>query len=101
MAAASKWKIWYDDGTPFTSDDGTPQDAPVDGILAILEKRADNTVMNHHGNDYYYWTGENWVSGNLASMERWMRRELPAMKYGRWANDTTWREVVAESIEWQ
>jgi hypothetical protein len=101
VSLAVKWKIWYDDGTTFSSDDGNAENAPVDGILAILEKRSDNTVMNHHGNDYYYWTGEVWMSGGQASMERWMRRELPALKFGRWADDTIWREVIEESVAWQ
>lgn len=101
MAVATKWKIWYDDGTTYSSSSGTAEDAPVDGILAILEKRSDNTVMNHHGCEFYYWTGENWLSGSQASMERWMRRELPVLKYGRWADDTIWKQVVAESILWQ
>ncbi len=96
-----RWKIWYDDGTTFSSDDGSPEDAPVDGILAILEKRSDNTIMNHQNNEYYYWTGENWVSGELASMLGWLRRDFTDLKYGRWGNDSIMKQVVAESVEWQ
>lgn len=101
MTKTKKWKIWYDDGSTFSNEDGTPEEAPVDGILAILEKRANNTIMNHHANEYYYWTGENWFSGNLASLERWLRKELPNLKYGRWTKDSIWKEVMKESEKWQ
>ncbi len=101
MSKTVRWKIWYDDGTTFASETGSAADAPVDGILAILEKRANNTIMNHHGNDYYYWTGENWFSGSLASLERWLRMELPNLKYGRWTKDSIWKDVIAESERWQ
>ncbi len=101
MVAASKWKIWYDDGSTFSSDDGSPEEAPVDGILAILEKLTNNTILNHHGNEFYYWSGENWYAGNQASLERWMRVELPALKFGRWTKSSIWKEVIAESVEWQ
>ncbi len=96
MLKASHWKIFYDDGSTFSNDDGLAEEAPVDGILAIVERRQNNTVMNHHAKEYYYWTGENWVSGGVGAMERWMRKELPALKYGRWTKESIWQKVIEE-----
>ncbi|MHA2163347.1 MAG: hypothetical protein ACXAEN_26465 [Candidatus Thorarchaeota archaeon] len=96
MLEAVKWKIFYDDGSIVSSEETDPDVVPVDGVLAIVERRANNTVMIHQANDYYYWTGENWLSGNIASLERWLRKELPNLKYGRWTKDSIWREVIKE-----
>jgi hypothetical protein len=91
------WKIWYDDHSTFSHEEGPPEEAPTDGILAILEKRRNRTIQIHHGQDYYYWTGENWASGSLAALEKWLRRELPLLKFGRWTKDSIFRAVLEEA----
>ena len=103
-----QWKIWYDDESTVSSHESSAVDAPVDGVLAILEKRPDNPenpIMTHHGNEYYYWTGENWMHGSLVSMHGWLRRDFPTLFYGRWADDSIFdrifQQVVAESVAWQ
>lgn len=96
MLESTKWKIFYDDGSSLSSDNVSPEDAPKDGVQVIVEQKANNTIMCHQGQEYYYWTGENWVSGGLASLERWLRKELPNLKYGRWTSDTVWRKVLEE-----
>jgi hypothetical protein len=101
MLEGVKWKIFYDDGTTVSSDSSKPEEAPVDGILAIVEKKGNNTIMVHQNNEYYYWTGENWISGGLNSLERWLRKELPNLKYGRWTKESVWRQVLEEADKWR
>lgn len=95
-----RWKAWLDNGKTYSSDDCAPNDIPSDGVLVIVEKKRDRTITVHEGRDYYFWNGENWVSGELASMEKWMRAIVPALKFGRWTADGIFREAIDEANRW-
>ncbi len=100
MAKAVRWCAWYDDGKKLSSETHSPDEIPSDGILIIVEKKRDNTVTVHSGFDYYYWTGENWLSGYQAALEKWLRKELPRLKFGRWTKDGIFAEAMAEVERW-
>lgn len=95
------WNIRYDDGSEFSSEDGPAESAPVDGVLTILERRPDGRVEPHHGMEFYWWTGENWIVGNQVDLERWLRREFPALKFGRYAPDSVWLAQWAATLKEQ
>ena len=100
MAKCVRWKAWLDDGTTASSDDREPHEVPTDGGLCIVEKKRDRTVTVHEGHNYFYWNGENWVSGNQAALETWLRKELPNLKFGRWTKDGVFKEAMAEAERW-
>ena len=77
------WTIYYDNREPFSSKDGEAKDAPTDGIQGIVEYFDNNTHIVHSGAEYYYWTGLSWAIGWQKDLERWLRRDLPDLKYGR------------------
>jgi len=55
---ALEWKIYYTDGSAFSSDDGTPWDAPRRNVLAITvpdEFGKSLPYMLIYGTDYYYY----------------------------------------------
>ena len=97
MKVLTKWTVWYDDGATHSSADGTPESAPLDGVQAITEHFENGTSEIHEGHDYYYWTGDCWAYGNLASLERWLRRELPNLKFGRFTSNAVHLKAVEEA----
>ncbi len=100
MSKAARWKIFYDArDLTYSCSDGSPEDAPTDGVVAIVEKRENKTVNVLTG-DYYFWTGENWVTGHQADLERWLRGVLPRLKYGRWTKDGVFAQVMEEANRW-
>ena len=58
------WRIFYSDGSTFSSEDGTPHEAPIDGVVCIVypDEMVGRVIM--HGWDWYYWVDEvdPWVS---------------------------------------
>ena len=94
----SVWRIWYDDGTTFDSSQGPVEEAPADGVIAVADARK---ARPRSGQDYYFWLGDSWAAGNQADLEKWLRRELPALKFGRWAPNAVYDETVARAVsEW-
>lgn len=89
------WIIYYDDDTTYTNLDGTVEDAPLDGIQAILEFHFNGTNTVHHA-EYYWWTGDCWASGSVSSLDRWLRKICPSVKYGRWTSRKLFERIGAE-----
>lgn len=56
-----KWKIYYANGTTFSSNDGELTDAPTQGVVTVQYRVLDpndpaTIVSNVSGYDYYYWS---------------------------------------------
>ncbi len=100
MPQTTDWKIWYDNGKTFSSEDGPADEAPLDGVQVIVEKRSDRDSIVHQGRDYYFWNGENWVSGDIGSLEKWLRDVLPNLKHGRWSKDSIFEKAMEEVRDW-
>lgn len=90
------WKIWYDDGTKFSSNDGSPEQAPQDGIQAIVERKENGNVGVYEGHEYYWWTGDCWAHGGLNSLERWLRAICPGVKFGRFTENAIHKAIMEE-----
>ncbi len=86
------WYIFYDDEREVTSLDCSPKDAPLDGVQAILEFHYNGTSTVHH-DEYYWWTGDRWASGGVNSLERWLRKIAPQVKYGRWTSTKLFERI--------
>lgn len=46
------WAIYYRNGYRFTSDDGTWDDAPSEGVMVVVEKIGTRVTL-HSGADHY------------------------------------------------
>ena len=53
MAKLVGWKVWYDDGSVFSSLDGDWKDAPAEGVQILVEYYEDGTKILHLERDYY------------------------------------------------
>lgn len=93
---ANAWRIYYDDGTVFADTDGSPEDAPMDGVQAIVEWKANGNVLVLEGHEYYWWTGDCWAQGGLNSLERWLRAFAPGVKFGRFTRDAIHKKIMRE-----
>ncbi len=96
-----KWKIWYDNRKPFSSDDGSPEKAPLDGILVVVQMRENGIRQILQTSDYYFFDGKEWRSGQIQDLEKWLRKELPGVKYGRQTDDETWQKAKEEALSWE
>lgn len=57
----AQWVIWYSDGSSFSSDDGTPADAPRLYVqcIAVADISCGNYVLAEQ--NFYCWHDDQWV----------------------------------------
>lgn len=90
------WRIYYDDGSTFSSEDGLPEEAPLDGIQGIAQEKDNGVKEFHEGFEYYYWMDDCWAHGRINSLERWLRKVLPALKYGRFTSNKIHKKAMED-----
>jgi len=86
---ADQWRIYYDDGKVFTSEDGSWEDAPADGVLFVLQKTGD-VVHTLSGCDHYVL-----VDDTVAATQDLgpLLRKLGWCKFGRWTSIKKYEEI--------
>lgn len=62
------WRIYYAGGATFSSDDGSPQDAPPWGVLCAIMQHELGGKYLLGGCDYYWHDGDGWLGGNLIGL---------------------------------
>lgn len=94
------FKIYYDHDPVFSSADGLPEDAPIDGVQVIMDYQATGGRIIHQGMDYYWWLGETWASGMMRDLELYLRTrpEKPIILFGRWMNTSGYRKIVEQAM---
>lgn len=95
-----RWAIYYDDGSIFTSEDGTWNDAPLDGVLFVLQKVGDRAIPQS-GADFYYLIDDTVAAtGDLGPF----LRSLKIIKFGRWTSikkyEAVSRRVAEDAKSW-
>lgn len=92
------FKIYYDNGTTYSSEDGSWNDAPLDGIIFVIEINGEK-VNVHSGNDFYYLEDDTIAStGDLNPL----LRKMKFIKFGRWTSHKTYEklsELVRDDIK--
>lgn len=94
------WRIYYDDGSIFTSEDGAWNDAPLDGVLFVLQKIGDK-ITTQSGADFYYLIDDMAVAtGDIGPL----LRSLKYIKFGRWTSikryEAVGKRVAADGKSW-
>ena len=56
-----KWRVYYGDKTTFSSDDGSPQDAPPWNVQTIVQPHIESGRYLLPPYDYYIWRDERWI----------------------------------------
>lgn len=100
------WKIWYNDSSTFDSTQGPWEQAPAEGVIAVVEyfDEADpNTGIHyenlHQGADYYAFDGKHFSlreddpeSGNHSNKLK------GPIKTGAWASDADYQAITDQAI---
>jgi hypothetical protein len=91
------WRIFYDDGSTFDSDQGEPHDAPTAGFICSVgyDESGDRYIM--HGWDHYCWDQETsqWWGMDLCGLfDRLMRNRVYAYKQGRTVTKKLFQETM-------
>ena len=97
MAIKLKWRIYYGDGSTFSSDDGDAKDAPTDGIQAVVQwdRRCGRSVIT--GSDNYIFTDDQWV-GTMGDGDRSHFRSKGLLHHGTIVGRDKYDEIVNKAL---
>jgi hypothetical protein len=92
------WRIYYDDGRTFGSEDGEWMDAPSDGVQYVVVFYSNRTEV-FSGGDYYF----RFEDGTIARIDDIgpLLRKF-GVKCGRWTGNKTFEAIgrrVAEDLK--
>ena len=103
MRAYIRWRVWYDDGAIYASDEHSWADLPDDGVLVRIIYYADGTKQIQQGTDYYYeaphFSGEPVLGAGMDKDEIEKRYPGAIIKRGRWCPDEFYKKIVAEAFK--
>jgi len=91
------WRIYYDDGSTFDSNDGLPHEAPSLGFICAIGYDETGKRYIMHGWDYYQWSDEvnQWWGMDLNGLFDRLRRNLVyAYKEGRTVSRSQWEQIM-------
>ena len=73
------WRIWYEGGSSYSNLDGSPFDAPPDGVMVIAVRAPAIGRQLFANRDYYWWdTIESfWFGGDIFGLYDYLRRPGP------------------------
>lgn len=66
------WRIYYGDGSTFSSADGAPQDAPALNVQVIVQRDPDVGRALVSGHHYYWFHDSEWYGGNDAGWYQYL-----------------------------
>ena len=95
------WRIYYDDGSSFSSDEGEPHEAPAEGFICAVgyEPEFGKRYLMSRWDFYCFkegqWWGMNWAG--LLDMLR--RNDVYAFKEGRTVTNPKWVEITRAAGE--
>ena len=91
-----KWRLYYDDGTTFSDEDGKWDDAPMDGVqgVVITDKETGRKVIQ--AKDFYFMKDD---SINFTDDLNPLLRQLKFIKFGRWMPNKEWKGTLKKMIE--
>jgi hypothetical protein len=72
------WRVYYEDGSTFSDEDGPAQDAAGLGVLCIVQwddQLRRKEILHGDGPrivDWYWWEAENWLCGDMAGLVQYL-----------------------------
>ena len=97
----SSWKIFYDDGSTFSSDDGNAWEAPAVGVLVLMQVDSEGKRVLYCKDDYYCWEWRypnEWVPCNEDGKNDYLHhhRGPKAVLFGRWTSNANMASIQAK-----
>jgi len=99
-----KWIIYYDDGSRYSSDDGSPYDARATGVIAIVEE-ADCPSGFKVGCEkpFYLWREDLglWAMADEAGFWDYIFHQKGPLKIlvGRTVSDSDYQRIVKTAVD--
>ena len=94
------WRIFYDDGSTFDSNQGSPEQAPALGFICAVGYDESGARYIMHGWDHYCWDQETsqWWGCDLPGLfDRLIRNKVYAYKMGRTVTKKRFRELMHQA----
>lgn len=91
-----RWAIYYDDGRTYTSEEGSWDEAPTDGVLVVAIKDGDRVDLLSGSDHYIMVDGETIVTTD--DLGATLRR-LRFIKFGRWSTNSRMQEALRRAAE--
>lgn len=89
------WKIFYGDGTAFSSEDGDPCDAPAWDVQIIVQVDPVSGRYNQTGDDYYVFRDGRWCGVDEVGFVDYLAHHCPSIvKFGRTIGNERYYEVL-------
>lgn len=93
------WKIWYSDGSTFTSEEGPPELAPKRGVQAIACRDKTFGRIVCRSNDFYIWSVYDGQPGwqGVDYFGLWDYLQEPGVKivlFGRTIGNVEYRQLI-------
>lgn len=95
--------IFYEDGTTFSNQDGTPSEAPPTGVIVVLQTSAQGKNVLFIHKDYYCWEirdDNEWCFAEVAGFWQYMftyTGKDKAVLFGTWTSDDNFQKIWNEA----
>lgn len=99
-----RWRLYYGDGTTFSNQDGTPDEAPGCNVMCAASYDGDNRRKMAGSADYYVFEADmspdgRWLGVDLFGLWDYLARPgWKAVKFGRMIGDEQYRRVMAHAV---
>lgn len=94
------WKIFYSDGSTFSFNQGTPEQAPSEGFVCAIGYDETGARYIQHGWDFYCYDLESqqwWGCDRYGLHDRLRRNVMYAYKEGRTLTKTKYQEIMSKA----
>jgi hypothetical protein len=92
-----RFRIFYADGSAFGSDQGTWDEAPLDGVVLVAIKDGER-VERHTGADYYALLGDPGETiAATSDINPLLREHVKWIKHGVWTSHSNYNRIVKRS----
>lgn len=91
------WRIYYEDGSVFTSQDGEAGDAPRLGVQIVAQEHPAAGWEVVQGGDYFYYEPERrawWTGDFCTAMDHLIRARRQCLLFGRMMPDRDFAQLM-------
>ncbi|MHC4240156.1 MAG: hypothetical protein ACYSUC_10445 [Planctomycetota bacterium] len=69
-----KWRIYYDDGTTYSDEDGPVENVPGLGVQTIIkpDNKVGREILSHQ--DFYWYEKGQWLAGDVWGLWDYLQR---------------------------
>lgn len=97
------WRIFYDGGESFSSDDGKPWEASPSGVLIIVQE-GDREWAWEQGLGFFVWKDNKWFTVDRDGADDYLYCQIfnhpKVCLRGRMVSHEYWEETVLKVREW-